>query len=294
MKNDYLVKAVDNQKQIRVIISRTTNIVEEARRRHGTSATASAALGRVLTAAVMLGSDLKNDGDSLTIRVNGYGISGPIIATANSTGHVRGYVSNPLADLPSVYPGKLAVGKLVGKEGFLEVVKDIGFNQPFRGMVPLVSGEIAEDLAQYLLGSEQVPSLVSLGVLVATDLSIAAAGGLIVQALPGASEDIIKLVEDNILEMGPISNSINNSESLESLLTMALRRIDYTVIDQKPLAFKCNCSYERIARILAGLPDEELDSINEERGCIEVCCNFCNQIYRYQREEVFGNKNNKP
>ena len=162
---DYLLKAMDKDKQVRVTIAHTTALVEEARRRHNTSATASAALGRVLTAALIMGSDLKNEKDALTLRVNGDGIAGPIVASVDSVGHGRAFISNPAADLPSSSPGKLAVGELVGRGGYLEVIKDAGLKQPFVGRVNLVSGEIAEDLSSYFLLSEQIPSLVALGVL---------------------------------------------------------------------------------------------------------------------------------
>ena len=175
------------------------SLVEEAHRRHNSSATASAALGRTMTAAVMMANDLKGEDDILTLRINGNGPAGTVLATADSHGGVRGLISKPQADLPSRSPGKLAVGDLVGQDGFVEVIKDMGLKQPFTGRVPLLSGEIAEDLAQYFMMSEQIPSLVSLGVLVGTDLHIEAAGGLIVQALPGADDDVLEKIENNIL-----------------------------------------------------------------------------------------------
>jgi molecular chaperone Hsp33 len=195
VNRDYLIKAVAQDQQIRLTLSHTTASVQEAHRRHDTSATASAAMGRVLTAAFMMGSDLKGDRDTLTIRVDGGGMSGPIVATVDSHGNGRALVSNPQADLPSKSPGKLAVGDLVGRDGFVEVIKDLGLKQPFIGTVPLVSGEIGEDIANYFLISEQIPSLVSLGVLVDTDLSIRSAGGLFVQALPGADDTVLEKLE---------------------------------------------------------------------------------------------------
>jgi len=294
IRSDYLIKAVDNDKQVRIILASTTGVVEEAHRRHHTSATASAALGRVLTAALMMGSDLKGEEDALTLRFNGDGPAGSIVATVDSKGNGRALISSPQADLLPQAPGKLNVGGLVGKNGYLEIITDLGLGQPFTGRVNLVSGEIAEDLAQYYIQSEQIPSLVSLGVLVERDLSIKAAGGLIIQAMPGAGDDILETMESNVMRMGPISEAINNSESLEELLDMVMNGIPYHQIEERELAFKCKCSSERLAVILSGLSDEELADIYEESGKLEVTCNFCNQVYTFSMEDIRAIKNKKP
>ncbi|HBQ86485.1 MAG TPA: Hsp33 family molecular chaperone HslO [Syntrophomonas sp.] len=291
--NDYLLKAIDNSQQVRIMLARTTGLVEEARRRHHTSPTASAALGRVLTAAVMMGSDMKGEKDITTIRINGNGPCGPIIATADPAGNVRGLISEPEADVPSLYPGKLAVGNLVGKDGFLEVSKDLGLQQPFVGKVPLVSGEIGEDIASYYLNSEQIPALVAVGVLVAPDVTIQAAGGLIIQALPGASDEILELVESNVLKMPPISTIINDGTALEESLTEILKDVPYRVVGQQPLHFKCTCNRERLQAILASLSLEELQSIYHKEGKLEVVCNFCREVYTYTLEEI-EEKKQKP
>lgn len=288
--SDYLLKAMDKNKQIRVTIAHTTALVAEARRRHNTSATASAALGRVLTAALIMGSDLKNEKDALTIRVNGDGIAGPIVASVDSVGHGRAFISNPVADLPSCSPGKLAVGELVGGEGYLEVIKDIGLKQPFVGRVNLVSGEIAEDLSSYFLLSEQIPSLVALGVLVDTDLSIKAAGGLIIQAMPGADDTILEKIEDNVLQMDSISTVMLQSENLESVLEEVMGDIAYDVIAERPLAFECTCSRARLATILANLTTGELREIIEQTGKLEVSCNFCGEVYHFSEQEIMDKK----
>lgn len=224
-ERDRQIKVIDQDKNIRLFLARTTNLVEEARQRHNTSATAAAALGRVMTAAVMMASDLKGLEDSLTIRVKGNGPAGTIIATADTCGGVRGFITNPTADLPETAFGKLAVGELVGTQGFLEVVKDLGLKQPFSGHIELVSGEIAEDLAHYFLVSEQVPALVSLGVLVAPNLNVQAAGGLIVQAMPGARDEILKIIEDNILRSGTISSLMDSYDSLEEIVPMIMEEL---------------------------------------------------------------------
>ncbi len=294
IKKDYLIKAVDNDKQVRIILASTTGVVEEAHWRHNTSATASAALGRVLTAALMMGSDLKGEDDALTLRVNGDGPAGSIVATVDAAGNGRALISSPQADLPPQAPGKLDVGGLVGKNGYLELITDLGLKQPFTGRVNLFSGEIAEDLAQYYIHSEQIPSLVSLGVLVDRDLSIKSAGGLIIQAMPGARDDILEVLEKNVDRMGPISEMIKNSESLEQVLEEVMDGVAYHQIEERELAFKCKCSSERLASILSGLSQEELADIYEKNGRLEVTCNFCNQAYCFTLEEIEAIKNKKP
>lgn len=291
---DYLLKAVDSNQQVRIMIANTTGVIEEAHQRHNTSATASAALGRVLTAAIMMGTDMKGSQDIITVRVCGNGISGPIVITADNSGNGRGFVSNPGADLESRYPGKLAVGELVGKEGYLEVMKDLGLKQPFVGRVPLVSGEIAEDFAQYFMMSEQIPSLVSLGVLVAPDLSIIGSGGLIVQALPGAEDSLLENIEKNITALGPISNVMKTYALLEDALDVIMTGIDYKIVGEIPLAFKCNCSRDRLAVILSSLSDDDIKDAFEKEGRLEAVCNFCQERYEYTPEEIWALKKQKP
>lgn len=249
-ERDRQIKVIDQDKNIRLFLARTTNLVEEARQRHNTSATAAAALGRVMTAAVMMASDLKGLEDSLTIRVKGNGPAGTIIATADTCGGVRGFITNPTADLPETAFGKLAVGELVGTQGFLEVVKDLGLKQPFSGHIELVSGEIAEDLAHYFLVSEQVPALVSLGVLVAPNLNVQAAGGLIVQAMPGARDEILKIIEDNILRSGTISSLMDSYDSLEEIVPMIMEGVDYEIIENNYLQFQCKCNRDKLLGVL--------------------------------------------
>jgi molecular chaperone Hsp33 len=283
--NDYLIKILDKGNNIRLYLARTTDLVEEAHRRHGTSATASATLGRVMTAAVMMASDLKGEDDILTLRINGDGPVGIVLATADSKGGVRGLVSNPRADLPSSAPGKLAVGELVGKDGYLEVIKDLGLKQPFTGRVPLISGEIAEDVAHYFLVSEQIPSLISLGVLVNPDLSIQAAGGIFVQALPEADDKSLEMIEKNILALGSISSLINKYDNLEDIAALIMQETEYKVVDGQKLNFRCNCSRERLLGVLSGLPQEEMSDPQDSEN-IEVECNFCHELYRYKRQEI--------
>jgi len=289
-ERDRQIKIIDQEKNIRLFLARTTDLVEEARQRHDTSATATAALGRVMTAAVMMASDLKGAEDSLTIRVKGNGPAGTIIATADTWGGVRGFITNPAADLPEAAPGKLAVGQLVGIHGFLEVIKDLGLKQPFSGRIELVSGEIADDMAQYFLVSEQVPALVSLGVLVAPDLSVQAAGGLIVQAMPGARDEILKVVEDNILRSGAISSLMDSYASLEEIAPLIMAGVDYEIIESDDFKFHCKCNRDKLLGVLRGLSPEERRDIQQDEE-IEVVCNFCRQRYLYKPDELEVQKN---
>lgn len=291
---DYLIKAMDNNDRVRLVLAHTTAAVQEAHQRHQTSATASAALGRVLTAALIVGSDLKGEQDIVTVRVDGKGSAGPIVATADSQGNGRALISHPRADLPSKSPGKLAVGDLVGKDGYVEVIKDLGLKQPFVGRVPLISGEIGEDIANYYLQSEQIPSLVSLGVLVAPDLSIQAAGGLLVQAMPGADDHCLEAVENQILSLGPLSHRLAQAGALEDLLAEIMGDIPYTVVGEQILRFRCTCSHERLAHIMASLTYEELKDIEASTGRLEACCNFCNEVYQFGLDEIEALQKQKP
>ncbi|ACV62250.1 Hsp33 protein [Desulfofarcimen acetoxidans DSM 771] len=281
---DYLIRAVGKKGQFRVIAAVTTGLVEEARRRHSTWPVASAALGRTLTAGLLLGANLKGD-DLLTVRVRGDGPLGAIIVSANGHGDVRGYVQNPQIHVPGIRPGKLGVGNAVGK-GTLSVSKDLGLREPFTGSVELVSGEIGEDIAYYLLASEQTPSAVSLGVLVETDNSVRAAGGLIVQLLPGAEENMLAELEDCLNRLPPISSLVNEGKIPEEIVKLALGNLDIDIIDNTPVRFYCSCTRERIERMLAGLGEQELRDIYETTGQVEVICHFCGEKYNIQEQEL--------
>ena len=281
-----LLIVLDQSGQIRIYLADSWAVVQEAALRHGCSATAAAALGRTLTAACMMGAELKAEDDLVTIRIRGNGPGGEIVVTATAKGTVRGYILNPEADLPSVRPGKLDVGGLVGHEGSLEVIRDMGLEQPFIGRVELVSGEIAEDIAQYFYQSEQVPSLVSLGVLVNPDLSVNSAEGLFIQALPGAEDALLQQLEEQVQAMGPISSWPQQYGTLEEQLACMMGNIPYEIISEVPLAFRCNCSRERLGSILAGLDPEEIRSLADEGKDIEVVCHFCGEKYHFSPEEI--------
>jgi len=247
--------------------------------------TASAALGRLLTVGVMMGLNLKGE-DTLTIRVMGNGPLGAMVVAANSRGEVRGYVENPHTHLPSKSPGKLDVGGAVGKEGFLYVIKDLGLKEPYTGSVPLVSGEIGEDVTRYFAESEQTPSAVALGVLVDTDNSVKAAGGYIIQLMPGVTEEEITLLEKNIEDAPPVSQMIDQGLTSEEIGKIVLKGMDMEVLEKQPVAFKCPCSRERLAYVLKGIGVDELKSLLKEQGGAELACHFCGEKYRFNENEL--------
>lgn len=293
LETDLLIRIIDKEKQFRLFIASTTNLVNEGCRRHKCSATAAAALGRVLTATVMMAADLKDENDSLTLKINGSGPAGTILATGNNIGEVRGFISEPQADLPSKYPGKLAVGDLIGTDGYLEVVRDMGMEQPFTGRVKLISGEIAEDLAHYFLQSEQIPSLVALGVLVDVDLTIKSAGGIFVQALPGADDNVLAKIETNIQSLGSISH-LMAEKNIQQIIPEIMEGIEYEVLERKPLSYRCKCNRERLVNIMAGISMEELESISKEQDQVEVICNYCQEVYNLDINEIMHIKAEKP
>lgn len=287
---DYLLKATAYNGDVRAYAIRSTETVEEARRRQDTWATASAALGRTITISTMLGAMLKGE-DKLTVKVEGNGPMGAIVADANAKGEVRGYCTNPHVDFESNAQGKLDVRRAVGTEGTLSIVKDLGLKNHFTGQVPIISGEISEDFTYYLANSEQVPSAVGAGVLVDTDYTILAAGGFIVQLLPGASEDTISTIEKRIESMPPISQLIQEGKSPEEVLEVVLGDT-LTIHEKMPVTFHCPCSKERIANAIISLGNEEIDSmITEDKGA-EATCNFCNEVYRFNVEELEALKTN--
>jgi len=271
--NDHLVKAT--APGVRAFAAVTTGLCEEARRRHDCFPVAAAALGRTMTAALLLAANLKTD-EYLTIRIAGDGPLGGVIADAHALGTVRGYVRNPHVDLP-LAGKKLPVGAAVGG-GHIHVTRFTGLKQPFTGTVPLVSGEIAEDVANYLLVSEQTPSSVALGVLVETDYTVAAAGGLMVQAMPGADDAGLAKIEANLAALPPVSELVRGGADAAAMLLKMLAGLEATVFEPARLAFLCQCSTERVEAMLASLGREELAAMAAE-GQAEVRCHFCGEKY---------------
>lgn len=286
MTNDYLVRAVDADGSFRVFAVRSTEIVEEARQRHNCWPVAAAALGRTMTAALLLGANLKGE-DILTIRIMGDGPLGGVIVSANAGGEVKGYVQEPQAHLPSTPEGKLPVGAAVGK-GFLHITKDLGLKEPFTGSVELVSGEIAEDIAHYLSTSEQTPSAVSLGVLVETNNSVVAAGGLLLQLLPQADNSVLAKLEGNLAKLPPISALINGGATPEEIINLVTEGIEIKILETKSVCFYCQCSRERLSDLLVGIGKEEVTSMLEEQGGAEIDCHFCSEQYNFDKDDLKG------
>ena len=282
---DEIVRAVTKDGFVNIPAVRPRGVVERAREIHGLSPTASAALGRTLCGASMLGELMKEDDASLTIRVNGGGPVGSVIAVSDNGGNVRGYVTEPKADLPLRGDGKLDVGGLVGTDGMLTVSRDIGLKEPYVGSTELVTGEIAEDLAQYMVESEQIPAAVGLGVLVDTDRTIKAAGGFIVQLMPGAPEELITTLEDNILVMDQLT-TILAEDGVDEAVRQVLRGLEYETVMRVPVEYRCNCSRERVEQALISCGKQELEDMAASGEDTEVSCQFCDKIYRFTPKEL--------
>lgn len=258
----------------------STDIVREAERIHQTSAVTTAALGRLLTAASMMGVMLKGRDNSLTLRVKGGGPAGIVLAVSDGQGNVRGYVEQPIVELPPRADGKLDVGGAVGKDGTLSVVKDLGMKEPYVGQVPLVSGEIAEDITAYYAASEQTPTVCALGVLVDRDLSVMTAGGYLIQLLPGALESEITRLEQNIAAMPSVTRLLRDGATLETIMERALDGFSPNILDEREVCYRCDCSRDRVERALLSLGQQELFAMAQEKKPIEVCCQFCDKKYQ--------------
>ncbi|GKV57778.1 33 kDa chaperonin [Sporosarcina sp. NCCP-2222] len=287
MMSDYLIRALAFDNTIRAYAVRSTETVSEAQRRHYTWPTATAALGRSMTATVMMGAMLKGE-EKLTVKIEGNGPLGPIVADANAKGEVRGYATHPQTHFDLNEKGKLDVRRAVGTEGMLTVVKDLGLRDYFTGQVPLVSGEVAEDFTQYFVVSEQVPSAVGLGVLVNPDNTVKAAGGFVIQVMPGATDETITELEKRISTVEPISKLIDRGLTPEEILEEVLGRDNVQVIDRMPVTFSCNCSRERFGNAIIGLGEKEIRDMIEEDGQAEAECHFCLEKYVYTKEDLEG------
>ncbi|MCZ0755802.1 Hsp33 family molecular chaperone HslO [Anoxybacillus sp. J5B_2022] len=283
--SDYLVKALAYDGQVRAYSVRTTETVGEAQRRHQTWPTASAALGRAMTAGVMMGAMLKGD-SKLTIKIEGGGPIGAILVDSNANGEVRGYVTNPHVHFELNQHGKLDVARAVGTNGMLTVVKDLGLRDFFTGQVPLVSGELGEDFTYYFVSSEQIPSSVGVGVLVNPDGTILAAGGFILQLMPDTEEKTIDKIEQRLKSIPPVSRMIEKGLTPEEILEELLGKGNVKILETLPVAFVCRCSRERIADAIISLGPKEIQDIIDEEGYAEASCHFCNETYRFTREDL--------
>lgn len=283
---DQLVRVIAKDAPIKATALSATQLVERARAIHDTWPVATAALGRLLMGASMMGNMLKNDDGSVTLRVRGGGPLGSITAVSDSQGNVRGYVTNPAVDVPRKAHAKLDVGAAVGCDGELTVIKDIGMREPYVGSVQLVGGEIAEDIAAYFVESEQIPTACALGVLVAPDQTVQAAGGYLIQLLPGANDAVISAVERGIAKVGAVSAKLDQGISPLALLQEVLGEFELEVLETTPVEYRCQCSRERVSRALISMGRQELEALIRDQGCAELTCQFCDKVYQFSKEEL--------
>lgn len=283
---DRLVRAITADGAVKAVAVTTRDLTERVRNIHKTLPVATAALGRALAAASMMGNALKEEDASLTLQIKGGGPLGTVLAVSDHLGNVRGYVHNPHVDLPLREDGKLNVGAAVGAEGTLTVIRDIGLKEPYIGSVGLLGGEIAEDLAAYFVESEQIPTACALGVLVDRDQSVKAAGGYIIQLLPGAGEDVITKVEGGVMAAGAVTSLLDKDPDPEALLRTVLSDFEVEILETSPIEYKCYCSRDRVERALISMGVHELEDLLSERGGCELGCQFCDEVYRYSAEEL--------
>ena len=283
---DEIVRAITADGLVKASAITGRALVERARNVHTLLPVATAALGRALMAASMMGDALKIDGASLTLQIKGGGPLGTVLAVSDQEGNVRGYVQNPHVELMEKVPGKLDVGRAVGESGSLTVIKDLGMKEPYVGTIGLLSGEIADDVAAYFVESEQIPTACALGVLVGIDQSVTAAGGYLIQLLPGAGEEIISKIEAGVQRVGSVSHALEGGLDGEGLLRAVLSEFDLEILETHPVEYRCYCSRERVTRALISLGRAELTSLLEEQGQAELTCQFCDKVYRYSREEL--------
>lgn len=282
---DYIVRATAADGMIRAFAATTKNLVQEAKDRHNTSPVCTAALGRLLTAAAMMGIMLKGDDDLITITIRGDGPMQGVTVTGDSHGNVKGFVYNNNVWVPDKYAGKLDVGAAIGR-GTLMVVRDQEFGEPYTSQVALVSGEIAEDLTYYFAASEQVPSSVGLGVLVGTDQNVLNAGGFIIQLMPGCTDDIIDRLEGRLKEIRSITAFLNEGKSPEDMLEEILGDMGLEITDTVPSQFKCNCSRERTEKVLMSVGKDELQDMIDDGKPVTLTCHFCGKKYTFNVDEL--------
>lgn len=280
---DYLIRATAMGGKVRAFAVRSTGIVDEIRRRHQMTPTATAAVGRTVSAALMMGAMLKGE-EKLTVIVKGGGPIGQIVVDANAAGEVRGYVDNPEVDLPLNAVGKLDVAGAVGTDGFLNISKDLGLKEPYRGSIPLISGELGEDFTYYFAASEQTPSAVGLGVLVGIDYTVSSAGGFIVQLLPGLKDEEIALIEQMLSRIESVTTMMEKGLELKQILQHIVP--DVEVLEEMDVRFRCKCSRERVEQTLISLGRDELQQMVDEDGQSEVVCHVCNEKYLFTDEDL--------
>ncbi|WDV47314.1 Hsp33 family molecular chaperone HslO [Clostridiaceae bacterium M8S5] len=283
---DYVIRAIDEKKNIRVFISMTTNMVNKARGIHETYPTTTAAIGRMITASSIMGAMLKNEQDKLTLQIKGDGPIGSMVSVSDYKGNVKALVANPNVELPPREDGKFDVGSAVGRNGSIIVIKDLGLKKPYIGKSPIISGEIAEDIANYFVVSEQQPSAVALGVHIGKDESVISSGGFIVQILPNIEEEELLKLEECINDMQPISSLIKQGLRPEDILERVFGVFNMEIVEKKEISFVCDCSKEKMAKALITVGKEEIEDMIKEDGKAELTCHFCKKSYNFSDKEL--------
>lgn len=283
---DRIVRAISTDGMVQAAAICSRDLTERARQIHKTLPVATAALGRTMAAASMMGNALKSDGASLTLQFKGGGPLGTVLAVSDNEGSVRGYVTNPHVDIPLRKDGKLDVGTAVGHEGTLTVIKDLHMKEPYVGTIDLLGGEIAEDVAGYFVESEQIPTACALGVLVDRDQSVKAAGGYLIQLMPGAAEDTIAKVEGGIMAAGAVSAILEKNDDPEAMLRTVMSDFDLKILETCPVEYRCYCSRERVERALISLGRTELEQMLSEQGGCQLTCQFCDAVYEFTAEDI--------
>ena len=284
--SDQLVRAISKDGFVKAVAVSTRELTERARQIHRMTPVATAALGRTLAAASMMGNALKGEGSRVTLQIQGGGPLGTVLAVSDNEGNVRGTVGDPTVDLPLRPDGKLDVGSAVGCDGTLTVIRDLNMKEPYVGSVGLLGGEIAEDLAAYFVESEQIPTACGLGVLVDRDQSVLAAGGYLIQLLPGAGEDVISKVEGGVMAAGSVTGLLRENDDPEAILRKVLSDFDLDILEKSPVEYRCYCSRERMERALISLGPQQLESLIEEQGSAELRCQFCDNVQTFTRQQL--------
>lgn len=282
----YMIRGIDKDITFRFFAVDSTEVVEQARLFHNTTPVASAALGRMLTAGLMMGYTLKNNQDKMTIKINGNGPVGTILVAANNTGNIKGYIENPFVDMELKEDGKLNVGMAVGIDGYFQVIQDSGLKEPYSGSSKIISGEIGEDIAAYYFHSEQQPTVIALGVLVDKNLSIKSAGGFMLQLMPGLKEEEIIKIEKSLAKINNISSRFESGLDPELVIKELFPEYELEVTEKIPVSYHCDCSVERMEEVLASLGKKEISDIIEEDGRAEIQCHFCNKKYLFEESAL--------
>lgn len=283
--NDYILRITGGNQQVRLFVAITKDMVDKARDTHGLSPLATAALGRTLTAGAIMGSMMKGDKDVLTLHFKGDGPIGNILVTTDSSARVKGYVGNPLVDLPPKANGKFDVSGAVGK-GNMNIIMDIGMKEPYNGQIEIVSGEIAEDLTYYFASSQQTPSVVALGVLASRDELVKQSGGFILQLLPSASEEVIGQLEKNISGLKSVTQMLEDGLTAEDIAAVVMNGLDFEIKEKTEPKFECDCSRERVQKALMTVGTDELEKMIDEGETIDMSCHFCNTHYKFDATDL--------